>query len=296
MLKPANIFLGLLLVFITASESFSQGKPGLTISSNKEKILLGEQFELSVELKIPVQSNFNRWPLVPDTGQHLEVISRSVIDSSVIGNFRSYRQTIIMTGFDSGRWKLPVLNYQLGKDVLQSNSLQIDVLTQPLKGSDYNDIHEIIEVQKPLFQWWKFWAIVTALALSIMIYLFFRHKKVKTLTKGNDLSKMGSFEYAVEQMNLLKSDKLIEKGEMKKYYIRLYDILRVYISVKYTDDMVMKLLSVLDKETASKGIQCLRVCEAVKFAKYGSSPSEADHAWREIYHVLELLNSKNMLK
>lgn len=295
MRRTAHIVFLFFALLLTV-ESVSQKKPIINVSSNRDSILLGEQFEFSIELAVPLNLKLSAFPAIPDTGQHLEVISRGVIDSTISADFRKFRQTIVMTGFDSGRWKLPQVTYQQGKDLIQSRLLQIDVVPVSLKGKDYNDIHEIVEVEKPPFQWWKVLLISVLGILAVFSYMYLKKKRARPITSFQEKSNMGSFEIAVSQMKRLKEDQLIQKGEVKKFYIGLYDILRVYIAVKYTDDMVMKLITDLDKENASSGIQGLRVCEAVKFAKYSSSPSEADSTWRTFYKVLELLNDKKSRK
>lgn len=293
MKKTAHISLLFFSLLLTV-EVFSQKKPLISVSTNRDRILIGEQFEFYIELELPISGRLSRFPTFPDSGQHLEVISRGLIDSTIAGEFRKFRQTIVMTGFDSGRWKLPQITYQQGKELIQSRTLQIDIAPVSLKGNDYNDIHEIVEVDKPPFPFWKIWLSLVLVIIAVFLYMYLKKKVKRPDAMLKEKSNFGSFEYAINQMNRLKEDQLIQKGDVKKFYIRLYDILRVYIAVKYTDDMVMKLATTLEKEYASKGIQGLRVCEAVKFAKYTSSPSEADSTWRTFYQVLELLNDKNI--
>ncbi|MFZ9660981.1 MAG: hypothetical protein ACO29O_03805, partial [Chitinophagaceae bacterium] len=69
--KSVHIII-LLMTLLAKSDCFSQGKPSIKISTNRSQILLGEQFEFTIELNIPVRINIAQYPIVPDTIQHWE--------------------------------------------------------------------------------------------------------------------------------------------------------------------------------------------------------------------------------
>jgi hypothetical protein len=238
------------------------------------------------------------WPNYADTFNHIEIIKRGKIDSIVEDNFIILSQDIELTSFDSGSWVIPAVPFNINNNPSITDSLSLSVNTVPLKGDQYNDIKEIIEVPAPGINW-PFWLAVVGsiILLATIIYMWWKNRKKKpiiTKVKSNE----PPFELAMKQLQQLKEANLPLKGEIKQYYILLYDIYRNYLSAttgmsilqSSTDDILIKIRHMMQPVEFSTISSVLRISDAVKFAKYKSSVEEANEAIEIVSTSIILLN------
>ena len=94
--------------FCFSNASFSQN---ISATIDREKILIGEQITLQLKAEniTPQTQHITGWFSLPDSGNHIEVVKRSPIDTLNINGTTSYFQNITLTSFDSGNWQLPPL-------------------------------------------------------------------------------------------------------------------------------------------------------------------------------------------
>ena len=291
--------LSLLLVCLLA-EIFVGKAQYLTLSTDRKDILLGEQFTLTIKLTSSPGKVISGWPMVPDSINHLEVISRGAIDSTREGNKIIYSQAMVMTGFDSGHWVIPPMGVKVDGKVITSTSADINVQSIKLEGSEYNDVKEIIEVPPPGLDWKSILLYAFGiLLLLLLIYFWWRNRKKKPVAV-KPVSKGTAYDQAMKALEALQKEQLVEKGEMKKFYSGLYDIFRVYGSAlsgnslmqSTTDDVLISMKGSLEGSSFSKLAEVLRISDAVKFAKYGSSMEQASESFRIIKDSIDLLNKK----
>jgi hypothetical protein len=268
------------------------------VSVNRSRILLGEQIELTLRLETLSGAQSVQWPQVPDSLNHFEVVKRTGLDSIRSGNNLTYTQTITLTSFDSGHWVIPAVSFVAGKKVVKSDSLAIDVTNVVLKGNDYNDIREIIEVAAPGFDWKKWFPYIIGSILIVALLLYWLKNRKKKPVIEKPFSRSTAYDEAMIELKKLKGEQLPEKGEVKQYYSRLYDIYRIYLG-RYTgeklmqsttDDLLVKMKDKLPSGSFSRIAEVLRISDAVKFAKYPSSASESASCWEAIYASVEELN------
>jgi hypothetical protein len=286
-----------LVVLAQAKPAKSTITANAKISVNHTRILIGEQTELTLECEV-VGGRMTRWPQLPDSLGHFEVLSRSEVDSSRTGISMTYSQTLTLTSFDSGRWVIPSVSFIVGNKTVKSDSLAVDVTSIVLKGNDYNDIKEIIEVPEPGFDWgkWLPYIISTLLLLALATYWLMNRKKMPLEEKP--VSRSTAYDEAMAELKKLRSEQLPGKGEIKQYYTRLYDIYRLYLGLytgtklmqSTTDDLLVKMKDKLPSAGFSRIAEVLRISDAVKFAKYPSSVTESENSWETIYGSVEDIN------
>jgi hypothetical protein len=274
----------------------------LTLSTDRKDILLGEQFTLTIKLTSSPGKVISGWPLVPDSINHLEVISRGTIDSTREGNKIIYSQAMVMTGFDSGHWVIPPMGVNVDGKEVTSTSADINVQSIKLEGSEYNDVKEIIEVPPPGPEWKSILLYAFGiLLLLLLLYFWWRNRKRKPVVV-KPVSKGTAYEQAMKALEALRKEQLVEKGEMKKFYSGLYDIFREYGSAlsgsslmqSTTDDVLISMKGSLEGSSFSKLAEVLRISDAVKFAKYGSSKEEASESFTVVKESIDLLNKKKV--
>lgn len=293
--------LSLLLVCLLAGMLVCKAQY-LTLSTDRKDILLGEQFTLTIKLTSSPGKVISGWPLVPDSINHLEVISRGTIDSTREGNKIIYSQAMVMTGFDSGHWVIPPMGVKVDGKVITSTSADINVQSIKLEGSEYNDVKEIIEVPPPGPEWKSILLYAFGILLLLLLaYFWWRNRKKKPVVV-KPVSKGTAYDQAMKALEALRKEQLVEKGEMKKFYSGLYDIFREYGSAlsgsslmqSTTDDVLISMKGSLEGSSFSKLAEVLRISDAVKFAKYGSSKEEASESFTVVKESIDLLNKKKV--
>jgi len=295
-----HIILFVMAGFYSLASFAQQSNPATPrVSVSRSRILIGEQTELTMKLELASGQRFSSWPKIPDSLNHFEVLNRGPLDSLRSGGNMMYTQRFTLTSFDSGHWVIPSFVFQVGKSKLRSDSLVVDVGTVVLKGDEYNDIKDIIPVEEPGFDWkkWLPYIIGTVLILALVSYWYMNRKKKPVLAE-TPVNRSTAYEQAMNDLKKLRSEQLPEKGEMKQYYSRLYDIYRIYLG-RYsginmmqftTDDILVKAKDVVSTSSFSKMAEVLRISDAVKFAKYGSSVQETNNSWDIINGTIEDLN------
>lgn len=280
----------LILCFYTgvANNAFSQSQPSVSVSANRDKVLLGEQIELRVQARVPATLEVTDLFRLPDTLQHLEILQRGTIDSTLDGGIKLYSQSFTITGFDSGTWVFPPVAIRVGNKPYRSQALPVTIVPVQLTDSTYHDVREIIEVPPPAKPW-GYWiaAVLSAILLGILIWLWWRSRKKKPVVAGiTPLKDPGALEAALQQLRALEKEQLPEQGALTDYYSRLGNIVRGYTQKRFgiramqftTDELLMKLHGTLLREQPGKLAELLRIADAVKFAKFrpGMEQSRAD--------------------
>ncbi|MBD0366020.1 MAG: hypothetical protein ICV53_07950 [Flavisolibacter sp.] len=240
----------------------------LRATLDKSKILIGEPIQLTLETVVPKNSPV-QWPVI-DTIPHFEVMRRSKLDSQVAERNMRLTQHITLTSWDSGVWMLPSFSLPQNK-ANRTLPLRVYVTHTPFNPEqDYNDIKEIIEVQKPAKITWYWYAIGAALLLLLFWLLFPKRKK----EKADALSGVGAYKEALAQLEKLKKE---GSADAKAFYTELIAIFRTYVHrrkgiqsfQKTTDDLSMQLKELkLPAEDYHQLVEVLRLSDVVKFARY----------------------------
>ncbi len=260
------IFFGIL--FFSARDIIAQAKPTIKATLNKNRILIGEPFQLIVEARIPGGSVVK--PVRIDSIAHFEFLEKPVIDTIRSNNEITIKGVYNLTSFDSGHWVIP--SYSLSSKI-NTDTLPVDVVfTEPFDpNQDYHDIKDIIEVEpeSKKTKWWLY--IVGGVLLVALVILLLRKKKKPVITTASIAAT--AFEEAMSQLAKLKAS----PPAPKEFYSRLIDIFKLYVFrkkgilslQKTTDDLVVQLRDLnLQKDLFDRLAQSLRLGDFVKFAKY----------------------------
>lgn len=283
-----------------------QAQGGITFkaSVDRNRIYLGEQIELTLSLEYTQGKKLSKWATVPDSLNRLEVVKRLDFDSLLTGDKYKLQQKYILTGFDSGHWVIPAFTVSISNKSYKTDTIGINVLPVALKGEAYHDIKEIIEVDAKPFDW-TYWIMgaVTVLVIAVLLWQMLKGRKKNEAKEEFTGTKLSPYEQAVQEMKKLKEGQLPEKGEMKMYYTRLTDIFRVFLQRQFnqpmlqstTDEILVHLNGdKLQREKLGPLAETLRVADAVKFAKYGSSVSEGSEGFKIIEEIIQLLHRQKI--
>ena len=276
--------------FFLFSGLVSNAQGGATIKAtvNKNKILIGEPVQLTIEVYLSPESV--KKSITIDSIDHFEMLQKPVIDSMDTKGSLYLRYTYKITSFDSGHWLIP--SFVLSPAV-KTDTIPVDVLFSEFDpNQDYHDIKDIIEIAPPKKKpWW--WIIAGGiLLLSTVAYYLLRKKKIVPVPVAAVV--VDPYREAIKQLELLQK----EKPAFKIFHTRLIDILRLYVFrkkgilslQKTTADLVLQLGELnINKEQFDKLSQALRLSDFVKFAKYSSSEEDDKFVFNIILDTIKLI-------
>jgi LPXTG-motif cell wall-anchored protein len=281
-----------LLLLLVSTRVFSQSNPTIRASVDKNKIILGESFVLTVEVQLPAGTK-NTFKEI-DTIPHFEFVGEPVIDSSTSGNGTSIKGLYTLTSFDSGHWVIP--SFVLSRNI-QSDTLPIDVVfTDFNPDQPYHDIKDIINVRPRAQKQWWWYVIGGALLLGLLVLYLVRRKKAPIVQKPG--RSIDPYEEALTELDQLHRS----KPEARQYYTRLVDIFRLYIFrrknilslQKTTDDLVIQMKGLgLDTDQYKKLSQALRMADFVKFAKYVPGADDDTATYKDIRNAIVTIEEKS---
>ena len=247
--------------------AFCQAATHISVSTDKQKILIGEPFLLTIEWQVPLQSKLSF--TLPDSIEHFEILDKLPVDSLAGKAGKTIVQKYKLTSFDSGHWQIPV--FSLSKKIY-SSPLHIDVVFSHFDPEqDYHNIKDImtVEVPKKKFPWW--WIAVGLLLVVLLIYFYRRRKKIQPVQPVAAIA--NPYTDAIQQLDRLQQ----QPPETKEYYSTLVRIFRVYIFRKKgilslqetTHELLWQLKNIIKDNTQYDNLsEALRNSDAVKFAKY----------------------------
>lgn len=279
MKKGENIKEIILMLVCSLCATFVSAQPDATISATikQPQLLMGDQTQLVVQTTTTADKPVTQWFNLPDTFNHIEILSRSPIDSSLQGNIKIYHQSFTITGFDSGIWVIPPLVIHTGNKQISSAPLELTIVPAKLTDSTYHDIRDIIEVPGQRTPW-GYWvlAILSAILLGVLAWLWWKQRKQKPVVAPVNISGLPLLEETLQRLGKLKAQNFPAKAEWKKYYTELANIFKAYYEGKFrdgalqktTDELLMSVDRHLSKESLSELAETLRMADAVKFAKY----------------------------
>src|ERR1700748_1316302 len=131
--RSKSIFL-LSALFFFALRATAQGDAKVSARIDATHIMVGDQVCLFLEVEQNPNTGKQQWATIPDSFNNLEVVEKGKIDTTRQGSIVVYRQRLLITGFDSGVFKIPAFTFSEIPNsgnayTLQSDSFNIVVQT-----------------------------------------------------------------------------------------------------------------------------------------------------------------------
>lgn len=268
------------------------------VSLDKQEILIGQPFHLLVEAFVPGNVPLT-WPPL-DSLPHFEWLEKGKLDSVSRADEQYYRQYFTVTSFDSGVWVIPQLSFYSGNKKYLSDTVMLRVNYSKFDpNKDYHDIKDIIDVPNPYAKWvpWGVGAL-TLIALALVVWLVMKKKLLKR-TVAEPLVILTPYEEAVRQLEELHKQGAGADGQIKIYYTRLNDILRLFVlrrlgiaSMAETNEELIGQLRRLSlaRQHFDALAETLRMTDFVKFAKYQPGVEDNERSYQVIRQSVDHLN------
>lgn len=266
----------------------------VTAAFDTSRIYIGDQTGFSIIINQPSGIRLDL-PYFTDTlVKNIEILNGPVVDSSALpdGKIRIIEKYLV-TSFDSGLYQVyPVfaeIRDEKGLKRFYSDYSVLEVVRVKITPPD--TIARIFDIIKPYrapltigeILPWVLAALLAAVLIWFIIKFLKRFRKDKSeipVPVNPDPAHIIAF----RELEKLKEEQLWQKGETKKYYTRLTEILRRYLenrfgvcSLEMTTSETLEALvrtGFRKNESYSKLKSVLNGADLVKFAKYKPEPSE----------------------
>lgn len=267
----------------------AQGDTKVSAKLDVLQITIGDQARLFLEAQNNDASGRLQWPTFIDTFNKLEIVEKGKIDTLKTGSITTYRQRLLITGFDSGLFKIPPFQFAVipnsGKPFITlTDSFMLLVKTVAVDTTkEFKPIKNIIFVKPGWLDYiWYFIGGLIFLALVIFVVIYFVKNK-KTKKTAPSAPQISLQDHTLKLLNELEAQELWQKNQVKEYYVQLTDIVRYYIEQRFrtpaleltTDELLYKaqmhreLLPYVSVLTV-----ILQTADLAKFAKWQPLPQE----------------------
>ncbi|MDA3893004.1 MAG: hypothetical protein PF517_15185 [Salinivirgaceae bacterium] len=304
--KVAGLFF-ILSVMLVIPQMSVQGQVAVSVKMDTSMLLIGDQTNVVFEASFP-ESAMVSMPVFSDTIiDKLEIINIANTDTIRENKSVLIRQKYLVTSFDSGWYEIPPVQFVVGflsenrMDTLQSNSVYFGVMTMPIDTANADAITDIkVPIDAPIT--FKEVLPFAGIGLGVLLLAFLAYILYLKLTKKEPIfvkkekPKEPAHIVAFRDLEALKEAKLWQKGQVKEYYSRLTEVVRVYIEDRYdilamestTDEIIdaFRLGRELDRELKDDLFDTLVLADFVKFAKASPMADENEKSMLFAYNFI----------
>ncbi|MCW3462742.1 DUF3290 domain-containing protein [Chitinophaga nivalis] len=298
--------LGLLYPFSLLAQS-----PEVAAHTDTNSIRIGEQIKLHLTATLSAaqfkDAGFKiLFPVLPDSLDHFEVVSRATPDTVSQQDLKVIRQTYTLTSFDSGHWEIPPVKFEVitgngVTDSLVTAPVGIDVTTVAVDTTKaFKPIKAIQTVPWNIWDYWLYIVIGAAAALLIVGLIWYFRRRPKKVPVVHTPT-VTPYEVAQQALKMLKEEKLWQQGNIKQYYTRLTDILRVYFehqfgiaALEQTSEELLQHIKPVTKlnQQRDKLRSILAIADLAKFAKLQPTADEHEDCMVKAEEILEWTRPK----
>lgn len=300
-----TIFLFLSIIISLHGQNIS-----VTSSFDSARIYIGDQIKFKVVVDKPAGVKLTI-PVLKDTiAKNIEIVSGPKIDSTSGNGRTKIIQNYLVTSFDSGTYRVkPVYAETKSAEGLKrfySEYSSLEVMRVRIAPPD--STAKFFDIIKPyrapitvgeVLPW-----LLIATLTGIIIWAAVRYYKKRKMLKAGEVPYIPpdpAHVIAFRELEALKNEQLWQKGETKKYYTGLTEILRRYLENRFrvysleltTAETLEALVKTGFKKDASYNQvkSVLNSADLVKFAKYKPEPEENElhyqTAWDFVLSTME---------
>lgn len=303
-----NKLFAVLVSALSLLAGVANGQVNVSATMDTSMMLIGDQTNMRLEASFP-QGYSVAMPIFADTViRKLEVIEAGKVDTAFTDGILRLNQKYVVTCFDSGWYAVPQLPFVISQpdgftDTIYSAPIYFGVMTMPLDTANANAITDIKPMEdapfiiKELVPYVKI-AFLVILALAIVAFIIYvivkrkRDEPIFVKPKPQEPAHV----VALRKLDLLKEQKLWQRGLVKEYYTSLTEIVRIYLfgrfglqAMESTTAEIMQLtksVAEIDKDLR-KGLQdLLERADFVKFAKAQAEANENEASFEFVEHFV----------
>lgn len=287
-MKRAFLFLFALLALLSLK---AQSGVKIETKIDSTEILIGQQAQLTVRVVHPVSSSVafdNKG--IQKMAEGLEVVREQIENVDGPGTKEQTTiRTLTLTSFDEALYSIPSMKVLVGGKPYATDPLALKVKTLDVDTARVDKFYGPKDVITPCYTWddWKrpwLLSVVLAILFCILAYVYGHWRKVPRKEEKVQPAKHVEqpYNWAVRQIEGLKSKYTSGMYVSKDYYTSLTDVLRGYLQRRYHIDamkmtsreLVEKLMVLNDEKERSDLKRMLDVSDLVKYAKFTPDAGE----------------------
>ncbi len=290
-------------VITTGNLQLVTAQVSATLRADSTQIQIGDLLNIRLTVKSPSNSVVPI-PAIKDTLGNLEMVNASKIDTSTEGTVKVFSQLYTVSAYDSGEFHAgPVIIYYKNSkgelDSVISNEIPVTVNTL-----DVDTTKPFKAIKAPLdvpYSWREFipyivGSVVLLIAIIVGIVLWRKYRKQKPVAVERPKPKDPPHIWARKELKKLEEEKVWQGDNVKLYYSRLTDVLRLYVEYRYgwyamestTEEIQSEIENYNLKEKAKENLlSILRSADLVKFAKMIPMPDANIRAMESAYKFID---------
>jgi len=272
-------------------KTYERGPVTVTVRTNRKEVTIAERLELTLE----ADAEEGQEVKLPAFGEKLEqfgIVDYRTSQPELVGKGRvRLRKSYVLEPFLSGTYKIPPMTVEFWKKGDDANPHQIEteelevhvksLLPEDLSNLTIADIAPPLELPRPPLRWaWGAVAVGVLVVGLLWWLLWWEHRR----RRPGEIAHIPAHEIAYMELQRLVSENLIEKGEIKLFYLKISGVLRRYIENRFrlhapertTEEFLAELGTgeVLEGKHRTLLRTFLTHCDLVKFAEHQPSTAE----------------------
>jgi hypothetical protein len=269
---------------------YERGPVTFTLKVSRKEITIADRLRLSLEVRAQEEYEV----ALPEFGEKLEqfgIVDYHAPSPQLVGEgMVQFKKSYELEPFLSGDYKIPAMKvvfWKKGEEErheVESEELSIQVkslLPERVADLTIMEIVPPVALPEPV-SWWILGLTVAGVlaAGGTAAFFLFRRRGAK----AEAALRRAAHETAYEELEALLKEKLVEKGEVKAFYLRLSNILRHYIENRFalrapertTEEFLADLRTTEALVPSHKELLkvFLQHCDLVKFAEHHPTNDE----------------------
>jgi hypothetical protein len=283
--RPWVLGIGAVLVLVLPTEAVSQVEPRVRTSVDTTLVAVGDRITLTVEVEHPFGSVV-QWPdslsLEP-----FEVLSAEVDPPSAQGDGIQTRLRLSLTAFELGdleipRFELAVIGADSTVTRLETDAYGVRVASVGLdEGGGIRSLLGPLSIARDWLRLTLWMLLIAVVAATLIRWWRRRTPEREGRERGPVRIQRPAHELALEALDALARSKLLERGEIKAFYVEVSEIIRTYVEGRYavyalemtSGEVLDGLWRVGIEGSLLENFRTfLEQCDLVKFAKLRPTP------------------------
>lgn len=301
--KRITIRVFILLCMLCLVSTANSQSVSAELRADSTHIQIGDP--LKIRLTVKYTNNLSvAFPKAADTLGSLETLEVTKVDTATQSNSMVLSQLYTVSAYDSGEYHAgPVIVYYTNSagvmDSILSNDIQVSVGAPAVDTEKpFKDIKAPLEVP---YSWWEFVSLKLLVVLLLLaaiagILIYSKYYQNNPVVIERRKPKDPAHIWARKELKKLEEEKLWQNDQVKQYYSRLTDILRMYLEYRYdwlalestTEEIEAELATYKLKDKARESLLAiLRAADLVKFAKMIPMPDANIKAMENAYKFID---------
>ncbi len=270
----------------------------LNLGLKKDTIMIGKRTELFLDIRKDKDVVLSSFPLKDSLVNEIEIL-----DSVRTSGPDSLQLRLQISSFTPGNYIIPpiplVFAFNSLADTLYSQSLLLTVVSPQI-----DSLAEIKDIKPPLNLPFKLKEILPEtviiigilVIIAVIIFMIIRQLRKKKITEIKEME-LPAHIIALRELDKLKKEKAWQKDNLKEYYSRLSDIIRIYLENRFgipameyvsSETIASFRKAILPGELLPGMLEgILQTADMVKFAKGDPLPSENLENLDNAYMIIE---------